>query len=323
LVTGGTGFVGSHTVELLLQRGFTVRCFARYSRPDLGWIRNLPIEIVRGSYYSIDSLKPALKDVDYVLHIAGVTKARKASEYHDGNVLATKNLLEASLSAPQLKKFTFVSSLTAAGPSPDGTPLTEESTSVPITTYGVSKLEAETVCQLYATKVPLTILRPPAVYGPRDSDILQILQLVAKGIKPEFGSHKKHLSVIYGPELARGILEGTLSERTTGETYYVSDPSPYSLSDAVDVAARIMERKAFRLRFPSSLLYALAGISEFVTLLSTRPPALNIEKVRDLLQPHWTCSPAKFKEHTGFETRIGLEEGLRQTISWYKESGWL
>jgi len=300
-----------------------VRCLVRYSRPDLGWISNLPVEVFRGSYYSIDSLKPALDGVDYVLHIAGVTKAKKPGEYHDGNVLATKNLLEAATGNPNLKKFTFVSSLAAAGPSLDGTPLREDSQGGPITTYGVSKLEAETVCHLYANKIPCVILRPPAVYGPRDSDIVQIFRWINKGIEPVFGTPRKQLSLIYGPELARAIIEATLSDRTTGETYFVSDPSVYTLSETLQTAARILARRTFRVRFPSLLLYSMAGISELLMAFTSSAATLNVEKARDLLQPYWVCDPAKFQNHTGFQTQVTIEEGLRTTIEWYRESGWL
>ena len=300
-----------------------MRCLVRYSRPDLGWISSLPIEIVRGSYYSVDSLKPALKDVDYVLHIAGVTKAKRPGDFHDGNVLATKNLLEAATDNPRLKKFTLISSLAAAGPSLDGTPLREDSHGTPITTYGVSKLEAETVCHLYANRIPIVILRPPAVYGPRDSDILQIFQWVNKRIEPVFGTHHKQLSLIYGPELARAIIDATLSDRTTGETYFVSDPKIYTLSEILEAAARILARRTVRVRFPAFLLYAMAGTWELLTSFSTSPPTLNVEKARDLLQPYWVCDPGKLREHIGFQVQVTLEEGLRSTIDWYKEFGWL
>lgn len=300
-----------------------MRCLVRYSRPNLGWISELPIEIVRGSYYSIDSLKPALRDVDYVLHIAGVTKAKTPREYHDGNVLATKNLLEAASGYPRLKKFTFVSSLSAAGPSLDGTPLREDSPSTPITAYGVSKLEAETVCQLYAKNIPITILRPPPVYGPRDGDILQIFRWINKGVEPVFGTHHKRLSLIYGPDLARAIVDATLNDRTTGETYFVSDPKIHTLSETLETAARILGRRTIRVRLPSYLLYAGAGISEFLMSFASSPATLNVEKARDLLQPYWVCDPGKFTEHTGFQTQVTLDEGLRTTIRWYKESGWL
>jgi nucleoside-diphosphate-sugar epimerase len=271
----------------------------------------------------VDTLREAIRDAEYIFHIAGVTKAKKQSQYHQGNVLATRNLLEAATGNSNLKKFCYVSSLTAVGPSPDGTLLDEEAPCNPITAYGVSKLEAETVCQLYANRLPIVILRPPAVYGPRDRDLLEIFRWVKHGFKPVFGSDEKRLSVVYGPELARALVEATLSEKTSGQTYFVADPTAYRLSDVLDQISRMFGKRGITIRFPSSLLYTLGGIAELGSVFSPSASVLNIEKVRDLLQTHWVCSPRKLEEHTGFKTQVPLEESLRHTIEWYREYGLL
>jgi dihydroflavonol-4-reductase len=279
--------------------------------------------VVRASYYDVDSLRDAIKDSEYILHIAGVTKARKQREYHDGNVLATRNLLDAAAADSHLKKFCFVSSLSAVGPSADGTPLNEESPCNPITTYGVTKLEAETVCQLHADRIPIVILRPPPVYGPRDQDILEVFRWLKRGILPIFGNLGKSLSVVYGPELARGIVDATLSEKTTGETYFVADAAIHRFVDILDIAARILGIRPMRMPLPAAILYPLAGASEIISAFGSRPSVLNIEKARDLLQTHWVCTPKKLEDHIGFRTRITIEEGLKLTLDWYKEFGWL
>jgi dihydroflavonol-4-reductase len=310
-------------MELLLQRGFQVRCLVRRSRPDLGWAEGLPVEIVRGSYYDVDSLREAIETVDYIFHIAGVTKARKPREYNDGNVLSTRNLLEAAATNPHLKKFCLISSLTAAGPSLDGKLLDENSPCKPITTYGATKLAAETICQLHAKQIPIVILRPPAVYGPRDHDGLQIFQWASKGFIPGMGGREKMVSLIYGPELARAIVEATISERTTGETYFVADPEAYSFCDSMAKVAGMAGKRARTLVIPKWLLYGIAGISEAVSLFQTKPPVLNIEKVRDLVQKYWVCSPKKLEDHIGFRAQVSIEDGLMRTFEWYKEHGWL
>lgn len=323
LVTGGTGFIGSHTIELLLQRGFKVRCLVRRTRTNLGWIEGSQAEIVRSSYLDVDLLREATQDADYIFHIAGVTKAKTPDQYRQGNVLATRNLLEAATGNPKLKKFCFISSLTAVGPSPDGMLLDEEASCHPITAYGVSKLEAETVCQLYANRIPMVILRPPAVFGPRDRDLLDIFRWSRYGFKPVFGGSRKRLSVIYGPELSRAIIEAALSERTTGQTYFVADPTPYHLSSILDQVAGLFGRRGISIRLPAPLLYTLGGIAEFGSIFSSNTPVLNLEKVRDLVQTNWICSPRKLEEHTGFKTEVSLEESLRRTIEWYREYGLL
>ncbi len=323
LVTGGTGFIGSHTIELLLQRGFKVRCLVRRTRSNLGWIEGSQAEIVRASYLDVDTLREAIQDAEYIFHIAGVTKAKTASQYRQGNVLATRNLLEAATGNPSLKKFCFVSSLTAVGPSPDGTLLNEDAVCHPITAYGVSKLEAETVCQLYANRLPIAILRPPAVYGPRDRDLLEIFRWVKHGFKPVFGSNEKSLSVIYGPELARVLVEVALSEKTTGRTYFVADPTPYRMSTVFNQISAMFGKRGMNIHFHAPLLYSLGAIAELASVFNQNAPVLNIEKARDLLQKNWICSPRKLEEDIGFQNQAPLEESLRTTIEWYKEYGLL
>jgi len=295
----------------------------RRTRSNLGWIEGSQAEIVRASYFDVETLREAVRGTDYILHIAGVTKAKNPSQYHQGNVLATKNLLEAAAGNPHLRKFCYVSSLTAVGPSPDGTLLDEEAPSHPITSYGVSKLEAETVCQLYSNRIPIVILRPPAVYGPRDRDLLEIFRLAKYGFKPVFGSAEKKISVVYGPELARALVEATLSEKTAGGTYFVADPTAYRLTDLLDLMCGMFGKRGLNIRIPSSLLYVLGGIAELGSVFSSSVPVLNIEKARDLLQKYWVCSPRKLEEHTGFRTQVPLEESLKRTIEWYKEYGLL
>ncbi|MCX6133437.1 MAG: NAD(P)-dependent oxidoreductase [Ignavibacteriales bacterium] len=323
LVTGGTGFIGSHTIELLLQRGFKVRCLVRRTRSNLGWIEGSKAEIVRASYLDVDTLREAIHDAEYIFHVAGVTKAKKQSQYHQGNVVATRNLLEAATGNSTLKKFCFVSSLTAVGPSPDGTLLDEEAPCHPITAYGVSKLEAETVCELYSPRLPIVILRPPAVYGPRDRDLLEIFRWVKLGLKPVFGSDQKKLSVVYGPELARAMVEAAISPKTAGQTYFVADPAPYRLSSVLECVAAMFGKRGINVRFPSPLLYTLGGIAELGSIFSSNASVLNVEKARDLLQTDWVCSPQKLEDHIGFRTQVSLEESLRATIDWYREYGLL
>ena len=307
----------------MLQRGFQVRCFVRRSRTNLGFAEGLPIEIVRGSYYDLDSLHEAVGEADYVFHIAGITKARKPRELNDGNVLSTRNLLEASSKNPRLKKFCFISSLTATGPSLDGKPVDENTPCHPITAYGVTKLEAETICQLHSNRVPIVVLRPPAVYGPRDHDGFGLYQLASKGFIPCFGSREKMVSLIYGPELARAIVDAAVSERTTGETYFVADPPIYSFTDTMKAMAELLGKSARTVVLPTWLLYGLAGVSEVLTVFQSGPSIFNIEKIRDLVQKHWICNPAKLEAHIGFRTQVSIEDGLKRTLEWYKEYGWL
>jgi dihydroflavonol-4-reductase len=323
LVTGGAGFIGSHTVKALSDRGLTVRCLIRKHHRNLDRLNGLSVDIVRGDLLDPASFARNLEDVDYIIHIAGITKAKRKDDFYIGNVAATQNLLEAALHLPKLKKFCCISSLTAVGPSPDGLPLTESAPCRPITTYGKSKLAAENLCARYADRLPIVILRPPAVFGPGDPDILEIYKLVYRGLHPIIGSPEKTVSLIYAPELAKAIVCATIDDRTAGQTYFVSDPTVYAFSSLIDYLAIIANKRTIPLRIPAGVVYSLAGIVQFFSLFGGKPAILNIEKARDILQKHWVCDPQKIKDHIGFETSVSVYEGIKQTFAWYNENAWL
>ncbi|MCX7984420.1 MAG: NAD(P)-dependent oxidoreductase [Bacteroidetes bacterium] len=322
-MTGATGFIGSHTVEKFLAHKWRVVCLIRPHHTSLGWLEGLPVEVITGDLLKPNSLEIKIKDVEYIVHIAGVTKAKKRSEYFQGNVVATQNLLDIALHHTNIKKFTYISSQSVAGPSKNGIPLDETSPCHPITTYGKSKLEAEYRCKKAMNKLPITILRPSAVYGPRDTDILEIFKWVARGFKPILGSGEKTVSLIYGPDLAEAIYQATVSEKTIGETYFVADRTIFTFSSLIDYIATLISKKKIPLYLPKGLVYSMAGITQFFSYFGPKPVAFNIEKAKDLLQKHWVCNPQKIYDHIGYHTTTSVYNGLQYTFSWYKKVGWL
>ncbi len=268
-------------------------------------------------------LRPALDGVEYVVHIAGVTKAKNRSEYYRNNVQTTQTLLQLAAQIPTLKKFCLLSSLAVVGPSADGIPLDESAPHKPITTYGQSKLEAELLARDFSGKIPIVILRPAAVYGPRDPAVLEMFQWIARGIIPLIGKEEKTLSFIHAADLARGIAEATFSDRTTGNTYHISEERIHTYTELVEFIGTIMDKKAIRVRLPSFVIKAIAAATELMFLSSSKTPVLNLEKVTDLLQPHWVCSPAKIKQDIGFETHIPTFDGLLLTYNWYRQMKWI
>ena len=322
-MTGGTGFIGSHTVEQLLEEGFHVRCLIRPHQTNLRWLQSLPVELVKGDLLNLASISKCIEDAEYIIHLAGTTKAKHQSEFLTGNVTLTDNLLLAASQLKHLKKFCYISSLTAVGPSPTGIPLNETALCHPITAYGKSKLEAEHVCQKYSEKLPIVVIRPPAVFGPRDTDILEIFKWVSHGLKPVLGSSAKTLSLVYAPDLAKGIIRATFDERTAGETYNIADPAIFTFSSIINYLATFIHKRSIQVHLPKGLIYSMAGITQFVSLLSSKPAVLNIEKARDLLQKHWVCNPQKIHEHIGFQTSTFIYDGINQTFRWYKDKGWL
>jgi nucleoside-diphosphate-sugar epimerase len=188
LVTGATGFIGSHLCEELAKRGYQVTCLVR-EKSNLKWIENIDLKLIVGDCKSIDSLFHAVTDIDYVFHLAGLTKACSKNDFFCANTEGTENLIKAVAEKnPKIKRFVYLSSLAAAGPSNNGSPLREDAEPRPVSSYGKSKLEGEKAVLKYKDLIPITILRPSAVYGPRDKDLFVFFKMLKKGIFPYWGN---------------------------------------------------------------------------------------------------------------------------------------
>ncbi|MEX2115264.1 MAG: NAD(P)-dependent oxidoreductase [Bacteroidota bacterium] len=322
-ITGGTGFIGSHTVEALLREGYRVRCLIRPGRSTIGWLKGLPVETLPVDLLNRTDVRSALAQCDGVVHIAGVTRAKRRKDFFTGNVEPTRNILLACKELGSVKQFCYMSSLTATGPAEAGHPVNEDSPCRPLTAYGASKLEAEKVCREFGDMFPVVILRPPAVYGPRDRDILHMFRWIKFGIMPVMGPSTKTLSLIYVTELARAITVVLKSDSSGGRVYFVGDKTPYRYSDLVSITASLLGKSTFNLPIPRPILYGIAGVTQAISWLLPQPSVVSIDKVRDLVTPYWTCDPGKIERELGFRTEIGAHEGLQRTLDWYKAQGWL
>ena len=323
LVTGASGFIGSHLVEHLLARGYSVRCLLRKTS-STEWLKNLPVEYVYGDLFTPEPLAGAVRGMDIVFHNAGITKAKTREEYFRANAGGTLNLLNAvAAENPGLRRFVFVSSQTAVGPSPTADPISEDVSPQPITTYGKSKLQAEQECLEMAGKFPVTIVRPPAVYGPRDKDILEFFRTMKKGLQPVVGFGEKYVSLIHARDLVRGIVLAAESPVAAGKIYFVTSKQVYGWKHVGDVTRKVLGRFALRVTVPEAGVYVIASFAEVFSKFSPKPALINFEKARDMVQDYWTCSGTKAKADFGFEPEISLEDGVRETVQWYREHGWL
>lgn len=325
LVTGATGFVGSHVVDVLLERGYTVSYVAR-ATSNVQWLHDKEASRMDGSLFDMHSLRSAVEQADMVIHVAGLTAAKNENEFMRGNRDATRNVLDAIRAyRPELKRYVHVSSLAVSGPSHNAeTCVTETSGFRPITAYGRTKKLAEDLVNEAGKEFPITIVRPPAVYGPRDSAILTFFQTVKKGIAPLIGFNEKKLSLIHVRDLARGIVDAAESEKAIGQTYFLSSDEAYTWPQIADVTAEVLGRKRLiKLRIPHPLVYAIAGISGFVAKLRGKAAVLDYEKGHDITQAYWTCNNDKARRDFGFHQEISLEDGVRETVEWYRKHDWL
>jgi nucleoside-diphosphate-sugar epimerase len=317
LVTGGTGFIGGHLLARLCAQGAPVRCLVRPNRGK----RSLPasVEIADGDLASGAGVERALDGVDLILHLAGVTKALDAQEYYDGNARATETLAKAA--AGRGMRFVHVSSLAAIGPSEGGAPVREDDAPRPLSNYGKSKLEAERMVRAHAPDA--VIVRPPVVYGPRDTDVFQLLKSISKGLVVEIAGGERWFSAIYVEDLVEGILAAARAPEARGRDYFLAHPTPASWSELGSVAAKVMGRQPRVVRIPVPLAYAVGWGAEMWSQVTRTPGIISREKIDEARCEAWLCDPSRAAAELGFTARAGLAEGLAKTLAWYKEAGWL
>ncbi|HET9532586.1 MAG TPA: NAD-dependent epimerase/dehydratase family protein [Blastocatellia bacterium] len=323
LVTGGTGFIGSHLVDRLIERGRAVRCLVRETS-NLRYLKHPQAELVYGGLDSATDWERALAGVDTVYHVAGLTFARKREDYFTVNHRGAEAIIAASVKRrAQLKKFVLVSSLAAVGPGRDGKPVVEDTAPDPITPYGRSKLMGEEVLRTVGDLLAWTIVRPPAVYGPRDYALYELFKSIARGIAPTIGRGDKLVSLVHARDLVDGIILAGETDASTGRAYFISSEEVYSLKAVVELLSVVFARKVRRLAIPRAMAYGAAVVAEAAAALAGKPPVINRDKVTDLAQACWGCSIERARRELGYSPRVSLEEGLRETVDWYRREGWL
>jgi len=329
-VTGATGFVGSHVAELLKARGNRVRLLVR-SRSRLHKELQEGYEIAEGSLEDApDKLAEGLKGVDYVYHVAGLIGATKQAEFDRVNVEGTSNIISAiDKSGTTPRRLLLVSSLASIGPaeSPDK-PVREDDKPQPRTMYGLSKLVGEQLAwqKCRGLNIPLTSVRPPAVYGPRDKGIFEFFKYMAKGMEVGIGSKKepRWLDLIHGRDLARGIVMAAESERAEGEAYFITDEGKHDIRELMRILREAMQpAKQSSFYAPVWLVKVVAKFNDVLQGVTGKVRLPNSDKLGELLPNCWVCSGEKAREHFGFKAEISLSEGIADTARWYEEQGWV
>lgn len=323
LVTGSNGFLGSHLVEELLRRGHQVTGLVRKTS-DLRWLEGLDMDLAYGEVNDPPSLAEPAKEADVVYHLAAVTKARQRETYYRVNHRGTLNLLEVCARFnPRLEKFVLVSSLAAAGPSPEGRLLRDTDPCQPVSDYGRSKLMAEQAAGEYQGRLPITVVRPPAVYGPRDTDFLAYFRILKKHLRPLLSFKERLLSICHVRDVVQGIILAGESEKSTGRIYFLSGEEDYSWDRLTEIMASALGVRTLKVRVPLFTVHVAAFFSEMFAPFSRQQPVLDRRKAREWSHRCWTCDGSKARDELGYNPAVSLEEGLRETVAWYRERGWL
>lgn len=320
LVTGGTGFVGSHLLAILRARGIPVRALVR--SPDRAAGLGLEgVEWVSGDLTSLGRITEAARDVTHIYHLAALTAARSEAEFMAVNREGTARLLEAAAASGASPRFIMVSSLAAAGPSRPGEPLVDPSVERPVTAYGRSKAAAERTVR--EGPLPWTILRPGAVYGPRDRELLRVFNLARWGIAPVFGTGAQEVSLVYGPDLAEALVAAAASPETAGRTYFVTHPEVLTTRELVRTIGAAAGREVRVLPIPPVIARGILQVTGAAARLAGQATLLNPDKGNEFLAAAWTCRADALERDTGWQARHDLATGARLTWEWYRAEGWL
>ncbi len=322
LVTGATGFVGSHLVETLVRQGFEVTALVR-SPAKAGRLQALGVRRIAGDLHRPEALREAASGQSVIFHVAGVVAALDEAGFLHGNLEGTRNLLQAIGEArPRL---VLVSSMAAAGPAPRGRPLTGDEPPSPVTAYGRSKLAGEAAVR--ASALPWTIVRPPMVYGPGDTEVLKVFRLARRGIAPVFGEGTQELTAVYGPDLAEALMAAAQSERAIGQTYYACHAEVFTSRAFLEAVGEALEpgggRRVRVLRLPVGLARAALSVTGLAARLAGRATILTPDKANEFFQPAWSGDPGPLLRDAGWRARHDLATGLAATARWYREHRWL
>ncbi len=323
LVTGGTGFVGSHLVERLQRNGYAVTCVVRNLHHP-GWLEGMDVQVIQGDCTRPETLVDAVQGVSLVFHCAGLTKALQARDYYNVNHLGTKNLLDACVRHnPGIEKFILVSSQAAAGPSLDGCPVDDSNISHPVSDYGRSKLLAEDEVRSCKNRFPVVILRPTSVYGPRDVDVYELFRWASRGLTVELSGGDRYFNLCYVEDLTTALLLSAEHRTESGSVYFVAENRSYSWSEFRTVLLSTGGVKARAIKIPYGAAY-LAGLASEIGSLFTKKPALaNRQKVREAAQRYWLCDAGKIENDLCFRAEYPLQKGLELTWQWYRKNRWL
>ena len=328
-MTGGTGFVGSHLVEELLRRGVDeIRCLVR---TDPKWLSGLDVETVRGDLSDVEALWSALDGVTHVYHAAGLTRAPTWDPFYEVNVQGTLNLMGAVRhAAPDVERVLVTSSLAAVGRC-EADRATEAHPLRPLSRYGRSKAqmeealhEAHDLPEAHADVLPITVVRPSAVYGPRDRDILDFFRAVQWHVCPVVGSGAEQaLSLVHARDLARGLVDASLEPAAEGETYLLGSERPYAWNEVKRAATAALDTWAVTLPVPPVLVGAVGVLAEAWGSLTGTYPPLNRDKAREIRHACTACSVEKAHADFGYAPETPLDAGVRDTIDWYRRHDWL
>ncbi len=355
LLTGGTGFVGSHTAQELTGRGHEVHALVR-NPSKAEFLKNLGVHLIQGDLAGLESCQEKWPVFDAVIHIAGLIKAKCIKDFYSVNVEGTRFLLE-KIKTQRLKKFIFISSIAARGPNKNRQ---DDEGIGPVCHYGKSKLEAEEVVLNYRISFPVVLVRPPVVYGPGDRETLTLFKMFRKGFFPAIGREKRKISFVYVLDLASTLAvlveqsesprtyirgdspspEGVEGEAPSGFAGGGGDASPYNSQDpgpfypedgagghdwdeVIRLGEDLYKKRIRQMTIPVWMGQLIAGGAEAGGRILNKTVLFNRDKFQEIKHPFWFCSSESLRKACQLSSPTNLNKGFTITKKWYEDEGWM
>ena len=318
LVTGATGFIGSHLVEELVAQNWKVTCLVR-PKSRTRFLEYFPVHIVRGSVENRNFLFEAVEGQDYIFHLAARIRSARREVYNRANVLFTQQLAQACLqSNPDLKRFVYVSSIAAAGPSETGDIQDETRTPSPTSEYGRTKLKAEEAIAEIWHRVEATIIRPPNVYGPRQQETELLINLIKKRIVPVLKHDQKTTTLIYVKDLIMGMLESLKSPQTNRQVYYLTDERLYSWKEIILTIKKHVLGTSLYIPLHENIIYSAAWLTDVLKSIHLVRAYFGRRAWKAMVETSWLFSSGKAAKDFTFKAEYSLDQGIRETVAYYK-----
>lgn len=331
LVTGASGFIGPHLVANLQRAGYDVTCLVR-ATSNRERLEPLAPAWAEGDLRDAEKLKQAVVGHDYVFHLGGLVKAFSAQELLEVNEAGTGNLLEACAARETPPQVLIVSSLAAAGPSPNQHLRSETELAKPVSNYGRSKQAQEAKAAMFADRVPISVIRPPIVFGEGDDAMLAMFRPIRR-TRIHFvpGLFPRQFSLVHAADLAEAMrLVAERGERISatgkpgqGVYFPASDEHPTYAELGQRIGRSLGHRRTFVLYSPLLFTWIAASGAELVSRVRGKQQIFNLDKAREAAAGNWTCDPSKLRQELGWQNAATLDERLRQTAEWYREKRWL
>ena len=331
LVTGASGFIGSFVVEAALERGLHTWAGMR-STSSRRYLPEEGVETIDLDYGSHDVLCRQLREhaarngaFDYVVHCAGVTKCRDKGDFDRVNYVHTRNLVEAlRQTGTQPRLFIFISTLSVFGPIHEDSyePIKDTDTPQPNTAYGISKLKAERYLQ-GLPDFPYVIFRPTGVYGPRERDYYLMAKSIRRHIDFSVGYKRQDLTFVYVKDVVQAVFRA-IDRGASRKAYFLTDGRVYRSRTFSNLIIRELKaRYVLRICSPLFVLKAVSAVAGWLAQRTRTASTLNPDKYRIMKQRNWRCDMTPTVNDLGYKPEYPLDRGVRETMEWYKEEGWL